>query len=273
MLYERAYAKINLALGVGQEKDGYHEVENMMVPISLYDELFFEKNSKDMIDCSEDIEDNICFKAITLFKEHFNIKECVSIVLKKNIPLAAGLAGGSSDAAATLKGLNRLFGVNASLKELDGLARMLGSDVPFFIYHQPALCTGRGEVVTPLLIDFKDVPLLLIKPKYGLSTKEIYSHYEYVENSYDKTLKEIYKAMEEKELDVLDKLIFNDLEKVAFNLNSDLDDLFKRIASLSYIPHLSGSGPTIYLLNATSMDLENIREIDESLDLFLVHTI
>lgn len=273
MIFEKAYAKINLALEVGKEVDNYHEVQNLMVPIDLYDELFFEKSTEDFIECEEDITENICLKAIELFKEKFLIKEYVHITLHKKIPIMAGLAGGSSDAAATLRGLNRLFEVDASYEDLYEIACQLGSDVPFFLRNQTALCTGRGEIIEPVDIDFKGISLLIIKPDFGLSTKEVYDNYIYNGISKNVELQNLLEAIKNKDYDEIDKWIFNDLQETALRLSPALAELFQKIDNLSYIPHISGSGPTIFLLNAKYVDLENIKVLDDTLTLHLCHTI
>ena len=177
MIYEKAYAKINLALEVKGKVNNFHQVNNIMIPLNIYDELFFEKANNITIDTEADIEDNICLKAVDLFFKKYNITEGVHIILNKNIPIMAGLAGGSSDAAAVLRGLNRLFEINAKIEELAILAGQLGSDVPFFLYNKISLCTGRGEIINPLDLDFSGVSVLLIKPSFGLSTKDVYQNY------------------------------------------------------------------------------------------------
>ncbi|MDE6656056.1 MAG: 4-(cytidine 5'-diphospho)-2-C-methyl-D-erythritol kinase, partial [Anaeroplasmataceae bacterium] len=198
MIYEKAFAKINLALEVGKEVDGYHQVQNLMIPIDLYDELFLEKAFEDSIECESEIENNICNRAIELFKEKFNIKECVHITLHKRIPIMAGLAGGSSDAAATLRGLNRLFETDASQEDLYEIACKLGSDVPFFLSVQTAICTGRGEIIEPIDLDFKDVPFLIVKPDFGLSTKEVYDNYVFDGVSKNITFQKLLEAIRNK---------------------------------------------------------------------------
>ena len=168
MIYEKAYAKINLALEVKEKVNNFHNVNNIMIPINLYDELFFEKSNTTYIDCEVDIENNICLKAVDLFFDKYNIVQGVHIILNKNIPIMAGLAGGSTDAAAVLRGLNRLFEINATTSELEELASQLGSDVPFFLHNKISLCTGRGEIINPLDIDFGGASVLFIKPTFGL---------------------------------------------------------------------------------------------------------
>ena len=178
MIYERAYAKINLALEVMDSVDGYHIVNNLMVGISLYDELEFSKASSIYVE-DDFLVDNICIKACKLFFNHFKIDGGVCIKIKKNIPIAAGLAGGSSDAASCLRGLNRLYNVNASNSELKEIAKLLGSDVAFFIDNQLALCTNRGEVINHIDVEPFPMNVLLIKPMASLSTKLVYQNYVY----------------------------------------------------------------------------------------------
>lgn len=273
MIYEKAYAKINLALEVGEVIDGFHQVNNLMIPINLYDELFFQKSADLKLDSETDIEDNICLRAAKLFIEHFHIEGGASIILNKNIPIMAGLAGGSSDAAATLRGLNRLYEVNASFNELYDLACELGSDVPFFLYNKLALCTGRGEVIKPLELSVPSIPFLLVKPGFGLSTKEIYQNYIPTGQARTSQINRLIEALKSQDMDQLDDLIFNDLEEVALSVEPELKKLFTKIDALSYKPHISGSGPSIFILNARAIDLEYIKELDDTLALYLCHTV
>ncbi len=273
MIYEKAYAKINFALAVGKEQNGYHEVKNLMVPIDLYDELFFQKSQDIKIDCEVEIKENICLKAILLFKEKFHIQEGVNLFLKKNIPIMAGLAGGSSDAAATLRGLNRLFDTKASFEQLNEIACQLGSDVPFFLQNKVALCTGRGEIVQPLDVDFKNINFLLIKPGFGLSTKEVYQKYIEIKIHSDTEIEKIIDSASKRDFVLLDQFLFNDLEDIALEISKELKDLFNQLERLSYSPHISGSGPSIFILDAKTEDLENIKKIDPTLQLYLCHTI
>lgn len=273
MIYEKAYAKINLALEVGKKENGYHQVKNLMVPISLYDELFFEKSKETVIQCEKDIPDNLCLKAFEIFKKKFQIKEGVTIILKKNIPIMAGLAGGSSDAAATLRGLNRLFETKATLEELIELACELGSDVPFFLQKKAAICTGRGEVVKPLEFETPNIPFLLIKPNFGLSTKDIYSNYVCDGVSKQIYIDKIILGLKENDFSIVEEYTFNDLEKVALKQSPLLEQIFRQIEGLSYEPHVSGSGPSIFILNAKAQDLENVKAKVSDAELFLCHTI
>ena len=146
MVVERAYAKVNLSLSVlGKMDNGFHELETIMVPITLHDTLYFRKNNTgEMILLNNEIENNSILKAANLFQEKYKTPGA-TIKLVKRIPLEAGLGGGSADSSATLRGLNRLFNFNIPLEELSELAIELGSDNNFCLYNRAAICRGRGE--------------------------------------------------------------------------------------------------------------------------------
>lgn len=236
MIKEYAYAKVNLTLEIkGKRDDGYHELESLIVPIDLYDELIFEEANIDLY-VGPHIDNNNILKTVKLFKNEYNINKCVKVTLKKNIPIQAGLAGGSSDSSAVLRGLNRLWHLNKSFDELKALAEVLGSDNPYCVYQRPAIMRGRGEKLE--FVDFKcNKNILLIKPDFGVSTKEIFQAFK--NNTTNK-----------------ENEIFNDLEKTTLELYPKLNDLYKEIKSLGYEPHMSGSGPTLFVLgdDLTALD-------------------
>lgn len=249
-MIERAYAKINLALEVlPARSDGYHEVVNIMVPIDLYDELEFIATEADIIMESDiDIKDNVVLKAAKLFMDTYHIKKGVIIRLKKKIPLSAGLAGGSSDAAATLRGLNRLFKVNASLDELAILSAKLGSDMPYCVYSEPAICYGRGEVVKKIEnVEFLPIPLTLLCFPFGLSTKAVYKEYKYQTKDRSQAIAAILKGLQHGNRSLIETSLFNDLAKPALALSPRLEEMLLKIKTLGYLPFQSGSGPTHYL--------------------------
>ena len=173
-----APAKINLSLRVlGRRSDGFHEIETLIAPISLSDEIKIERRSgkhKIAFRCDDPSvpkgEDNIVVRAAKVFFEETKITNGVSIALKKTIPHGAGLGGGSSDAASTLLALNELFETNLPREALGRMAAMIGSDVPFFIFQSAAVCKGRGELVSPTRLR-KQLSLLLLKPEFGVPTQ------------------------------------------------------------------------------------------------------
>ena len=261
MIKEKAYAKINLALEVMDEKDGYHMVNNLMMPIDIYDELEFEKDNNISILNDPFPNDNIITKAAKLFFEYTKINGGVFIKLKKNIPHQAGLAGGSTDGAATLRGLNKLYDAKLSNDELKELGAKLGSDVPFFIEEKPALCTGRGEKINIIKSNIDSFKILLIKPEIGLSTKEVYKNYEYKGINKEKELSNLLKALENNDLDLLKNNIFNDLGEVALSLNKDMENIFVKLSLIGLKVYVSGSGPTMYILDYNDEDLDIIKNM------------
>src|SRR5580765_4920641 len=179
-----APAKINLSLRVlGRRSDGFHEIETLIAPISLCDEIKIERCSgkqKIAFRCDDPSvpkgEDNIVVRAANVFFQKTKITSGISIALKKGIPHGAGLGGGSSDAASTLIALNELFETNLPREALAKMAEMIGSDVPFFIFQFAAVCKGRGELVTPTRLR-EQLSVLLLKPGFGVPTQWAYSRW------------------------------------------------------------------------------------------------
>ena len=178
-----APAKTNLWLRViGQREDGFHDIDTRMVGLSLADQITIEKSSNGQevsLSCSDESlgtgEDNLVMRAVRALEQHCDQRFGISIQLEKRIPIAAGLGGGSSDAAAVLKGVNRLFELNLSCDELSDIAAGIGSDVPFFVYESPCDCTGRGEIVEPVEFE-QELPILLVRPPFGISAAWAYQN-------------------------------------------------------------------------------------------------
>ncbi len=176
--------KVNLILNIlGKRADGFHQLETIMQPVPIYDRLTFENTGSDIaLTCSNPElptdSGNLVVRAAELFRTALKITEGVRIHLEKRIPLAAGLGGGSGNAAITLVGLNKLFGSPLPPAELDSLARSLGSDVPFFLQDKPALAIGRGEQVQSLqsFPALQSKSLILIHPGFGVSTAWAYKN-------------------------------------------------------------------------------------------------
>jgi 4-diphosphocytidyl-2-C-methyl-D-erythritol kinase len=183
-LQKKSLCKVNLLLNIlGRRADGFHELETVMQPVNFCDELDFERGGNSVeLSCSEKTlptdSKNLAYRAAVSFLSAAKISDGVKIHLEKKIPLAAGLGGGSGNAATTLLALNELFGQPLTITKLDELAAALGSDIPFFLYGKPALATGRGEKVEPLekfsALDGK--AFLLIHPGFGISTPWAYQN-------------------------------------------------------------------------------------------------
>lgn len=178
----RANCKINLGLRVTRKReDGYHELETVMFPVrALYDIVTVEMMEGEgvafagegiMVDCAD--KDNLCVRAARLMQERYAVGG-VKLRLDKRVPFGAGLGGGSSDATAVIVAVNELFALGLDNTALASLAAELGSDTPFFVYNTPQLCTGRGEIMSPIDVDLRGMWLVVIKPDEGVSTAEAY---------------------------------------------------------------------------------------------------
>jgi 4-diphosphocytidyl-2-C-methyl-D-erythritol kinase len=182
MLEKHSFCKVNLLLNIlGKRPDGFHELETVMHPVRLYDELSFKRGGQRLNLSCEDSSlptdgRNLVFRAASIYLTEAKIAEGVSIRLRKHIPVAAGLGGGSGNAATTLLALNELFGGPLSEPDLTRLAASLGSDIPFFLQSQPALATGRGEIISPLdaFAALRGAYFILVHPGFGISTPWAY---------------------------------------------------------------------------------------------------
>jgi len=178
-----APAKINLSFRIlRRREDGFHEIDTLMSPISLCDELTIEPNESGFSFSCDDASlpadtDNLVVRAARMFFDELQTEPRVRIQLRKNIPHGAGLGGGSSDAASTLVGLNRLHGGAVAITRLTTLAAELGSDVPFFLARSAARCRGRGEIAEPVS-GVPELSLLLLKPAFGVPTPWAYRHWQ-----------------------------------------------------------------------------------------------
>src|ERR1043165_7140259 len=177
-LEKKSPCKVNLLLNIlGKRPDGFHELETVIQPVPIFDELRITRQTPGVnLTCSEPSlptdGGNLVFRAAELFLREAKISEGVSLHLEKRIPLAAGLGGGSGNAATTLRGLNEIFDWPVSGEKLSALAASLGSDVPFFLQDKPALATGRGEKVESLaaFAALRGASLLIVHPGFGIST-------------------------------------------------------------------------------------------------------
>jgi 4-diphosphocytidyl-2-C-methyl-D-erythritol kinase len=174
--------KVNLLLNIlGKRADGFHELETVMHPVRVFDHIRFERGGRGIeLTCSNPSlptdATNLVYRAAAGFLEAARIRDGVRLHLEKRIPLAAGLGGGSGDAATTLLGLNELFGEPLSPDQLESIAATLGSDIPFFLQNQPALATGRGEKIQPLASfpALRETAFLLVHPRFGIATSWAY---------------------------------------------------------------------------------------------------
>lgn len=252
-IHLKAMAKINLGLDVVRRmENGYHEVRMIMQTVDLYDELILRKTGKAGIRIVTEYEElptdesNLIYKTAKLITERHPVTGGVEIELRKNIPIAAGMAGGSTDAAATFVGMNELFALGLSEEALREMAVSIGADVPYCIMGGTALSEGIGEILTPLL-PAPECNVLIAKPDISVSTKFVY------ENLHANTLQKhpdidgMIQAIKDGNLEGVSERIENVLETVtekAYPVIADLKKLMKEQGAMNAL--MSGSGPTVF---------------------------
>lgn len=248
----KAPAKINLALDVLHKRDdGYHEVEMIMTTIDLADRLELTLLEQDQIHIISqnryvpDDQRNLAYQAAKILKDRFQIKQGVSISIEKTIPVAAGLAGGSSDAAAALRGLNKLWNLGLSIDELAEIGSEIGSDVSFCVYGGTALAKGRGEQITELPAP-PTCWVILAKPFIGVSTADVYRRLDV--NKIDHPhIGAMMDALHHNDYLAVCRNVGNVLEDVTLNLHPEvaqIKDQMKRFGADAVL--MSGSGPTVF---------------------------
>ena len=247
----KAYAKVNLAFEVlGRRDDGYHDIASVIQTIDLCDTLTLEPADDITLSCDDpDLEspDNLVLKAAHLLRETTDCNVGAHITLQKAIPIAGGLGGGSSDAAAALKGLNRLWGLGLSVEELTTLAAEIGSDVPFFVRGGTAMMHGRGERIRPL--PPADLEwLVLLCPGIAVDNKTASLYGEFTQSHYTRgALSRKLEARIRGGGDVPPQFLFNAFDDVAFNAFPGLEKYWKTFESMGAKEiHLSGSGPSMF---------------------------
>ncbi|NOX19951.1 MAG: 4-(cytidine 5'-diphospho)-2-C-methyl-D-erythritol kinase [Nitrospirae bacterium] len=267
MLVLRAPAKINWCLYVlGKRPDGYHEIWSVMQKISLYDTLQIKILDKDQIsvvvepDIEVKPEENLVYRAAELLKEYTGFKGGARIYVKKEIPLQAGLGGGSTDAAYTLMGLNRLWGLGLGRAELINIGAEIGSDVPFFFTDSIAVVSGRGETVEPIKGKPEKRLLLIVKPGFGMSTKRAYQLVKPTSLS-DKRKLEIIEKIIDKDLQNLAACLRNDLEPGVIELHPVIKEIKIALTEAGALGALmSGSGSAVFGLFRDHVDAAKAME-------------
>ena len=249
----KALAKINLGLDVlGKRENGYHDVRMVMQSVYLYDEVKITKRKEPGIVLSTNLgflpsgEGNIAYKAAQLLMDEFQIGQGVDIVLDKHIPVAAGLAGGSSDAAAVLFGMNRLFGLKFSQKELMERGVKLGADVPYCIMRGTVLAEGIGENLT-VLPAMPKCTVLIAKPPVSVSTKTVYEALDAQEITEHPDIDGIISGLEKGDVRAVASSMGNVLEGVTIPMHPVIAEIKKEMTDAGALgAMMSGSGPTVF---------------------------
>ena len=252
----KARAKINLTLDVtGKREDGYHLLETIMQTVALYDGIYMKKLEKPKIKLKTNLpwlpvdERNLAWKAANLMRETFGIEEGVFIEIDKRIPVAAGLAGGSTDCAAVLVGMNRLFDLHLSEEQLEELAGKMGSDIPYCIRRGTVLCEGVGEIMTNVAEPCPECHVVLAKLPVSVSTVSVYKGLKWDEVQEHPDTQAMLDAMAEGDVAKMGKLLCNVLETVTIEMHPKIAEIKTRLMELGAEGALmSGSGPTVFAL-------------------------
>jgi 4-diphosphocytidyl-2-C-methyl-D-erythritol kinase len=271
-LARKSFGKINLLLNIlGKRPDGFHELETILQPVGIFDELVFEKLPRQVtLTCNNPLlptdASNLVVRAAEKFFASSRIDAGIRIHLEKRLPLAAGLGGGSSNAATTLSVLNEIFGCPLTPDQLQTAAAALGSDVPFFLQNQPALATGRGERVQPL--DFfsalENTAMILVHPGFGIATPWAYrqlDHFPSAQNGRPGRALELVSILRTGTLAAAGKEFYNALESPAlkkFPLLVLFQDFFRDHGAAATL--MSGSGSTTFAIFSGAPDAERALE-------------
>lgn len=249
----KAYAKINIGLDVlRRREDGYHELKMIMQTVDICDDLVFERTEQTGIVIQSDHEElpvdgsNLIYKAADLLMRDKGITEGVKITLTKRIPIAAGMAGGSSDAAATMHGVNELFGMGYSIQELQELGVKLGADIPYCLVGGTMLSEGIGEILTPLPAP-PDCFLVVAKPDINVSTAFVYGNLHADRLTYHPDIDGIVRALQADNLRGITDRLGNVLETVTvkeYPIIEEIKELMRSMGAENAL--MSGSGPSVF---------------------------
>lgn len=272
----KARAKINLSLDIiGVRPDGYHEILTVMHPLELHDKLEITQSAGELeVGCHHpDVPsgpDNLAYRAADLLRSECGCNMGANIYIRKHIPVAGGLAGGSADAAAVMTALNNIWGLGLEKDRLMKLGEKIGADVPFCLSGITALAAGKGEALTPIP-SFPGLGVVLVKPPFGVSTASIYSLYDSSPGGVRPDTKAMVQAVEKRDYRAVTALLCNVLEPVTASLHPEIYEIKKAIiAAGADGVIMSGSGPTVFglcrspgdaLIVAARLDLPGCRVI------------
>lgn len=270
-LHIRSYAKINLCLNItGKREDGYHELDMIMVPISLHDSLVVSKLNKstDNFVTVDDFSNgsfnyNLATFAIEKLQKKYKFDQKFRVLIHKVIPIQAGLGGGSSNAAFAMKSVNTLMKLGATDEELMEESKALGCDIPFFVKCKPARCQGIGEIITPITIK-NNYYVLIVKPEAGCSTREVYA----IADTLDLPIcnvDNIVKALEDGDDDLLAANMSNALQAPAISLVPSIQTIIDELHEEGLkIVQVTGSGSAVFALSTDKKALLKVfKKLDE----------
>ena len=264
-LHIRSYAKINLCLNItGKRKDGYHELDMVMVPISLHDSLVVDllKKSPDNFVTVDDFSIgsfnyNLATFSIDKLRSIYHFDEKFRILIHKVIPIQAGLGGGSSNAACALRAVNEMLNLGASDEELMEIGKTLGCDIPFFVKCKPARCRGLGEILEPIEIK-NNYYVLIVKPEAGCSTREVYATADSMDLQVC-NVENVIKALKEGDDDLLAASMGNALQAPAMSLVPQIQTIIDELRDCGLkIVQQTGSGSAVFALSTDKKLLQRV---------------
>lgn len=257
MITKKAHAKLNLSLDVtGKRENGYHDIKTLMVMTDLYDEMKFSKSDKLEIlgGFVFDMKENFIYKAYLALRDYVAKDLPFKVEIEKNIPIAGGLAGGTSNGAGTFYALNDLYDLKIPKKDLIKLSSSLGADFTYMMTGGTKLASGIGEIleeVRPIELD----NVLIVNPGYGVSTKEVYESIKIDEKRID--FDEVLQALYDLDIKRLNKVLENKMEDVVFEKHRDLLEIKNKMREFNSASLMSGSGATIFGIFENKNDLED----------------
>ena len=257
MITKKAHAKLNLSLDVtGKRENGYHDIKTLMVMTDLYDEMKFSKSDKLEIlgDFDFDMKENFIYKAYLALRDYVAKDLPFKVEIEKNIPMAGGLAGGTSNGAGTFYALNDLYDLKIPKKDLIKLSSSLGADFTYMMTGGTKLASGIGEIleeVRPIELD----KVLVVNPGYGVSTKEVYESIKIEEKRID--FDEVLQALYDLDIKRLNKVLENKMEDVVLKKHRDLLEIKNKMREFNSASLMSGSGATIFGIFENKNDLED----------------
>jgi 4-diphosphocytidyl-2-C-methyl-D-erythritol kinase len=269
MIHEKAYAKINLGLQVlNKRDDGYHNLKSIMTTIDLHDDLFIGIHNDIIVDCDKPVcrqEDNLVYKVAVLMHKKYNVKKGTKIHIGKNIKVGGGLAGGSTNAAAAIRGLDKLWGLNLSYNDMYEIAKVIGSDVTFCIQGGLATVSERGDIINPLPYEL-DFYIVLVYPTYSNLTVNIFKSYQPNHDNNNSKYDDLYWEVITNDVHNYAKYLFNDLETTVdsmhfSNKNTNILSIKKNLLEAGCLGAvMTGSGSTVYGLVDNFDDARNIAQ-------------
>ncbi len=265
MITELAYAKINFTLSVGGKRpDGYHSIDSIMHSISLADQITLEKSEEISLSITHGEapkgKGNLMVQAAELFFEKTSVSGGVHLTLSKRIPSEAGMGGGSSDAAAVLRGLVRLYDVHVSHETLAAWGATLGADIPFCVVGGAARCQGIGDVLSPLS-PWAGLPLVIVRPNVSVSTGKAYQELDHLSVKPENTTVACERALEQKNKEALVASLSNDFEMGLFPLEPILRETSVFLKSLHRPCLMTGSGSAFFVMARDASDQERLGEM------------